>query len=65
VFWESVSYIIENPFHPSLKTHKLSGRLKNLYSFSVTFDIRIILYFTKDKPPKAVFIDFGSRDEVY
>ena len=55
VFWESVSHFIENPFHSSLKTHKLSGRLKNLDSFSVTFDIRIIFYFTKDKPPKAVF----------
>jgi mRNA-degrading endonuclease YafQ of YafQ-DinJ toxin-antitoxin module len=65
LFWDAVTVFIENPFHPSLKTHKLSGKLKNLFSFSVTFSFHVIFYFTSDKPPKAVFIDIGSHDEVY
>ncbi|MEG4228909.1 hypothetical protein QUA35_22900 [Microcoleus sp. N9_B2] len=50
-------------FEPSLKTHKLSGRLKEFWSFSVDCDERVLFYFTEDA--KAVFVDFGSHDEVY
>jgi addiction module RelE/StbE family toxin len=31
-----------NPFDPSLKTHKLEGRLKDKYSCSLTDDLRIV-----------------------
>lgn len=31
-----------NPFEPSLKTHKLSGKLKNCWNFSVEYDLRIV-----------------------
>ncbi len=36
LFWETVSLFIQDPYHPSLKTHKLAGNLKHLWSFSVT-----------------------------
>ncbi len=65
LFWEKVNVFIADPFFSSLKTHKLSGKLKELWSFSVDCDVRIVFYFTKDKPPKAVFIDIGTHDEVY
>jgi len=42
LFWESIALFIQDPFHPLLKTHKLSGNLKNLWSFSVTYDVRVI-----------------------
>ena len=32
----------ENPFDPSLKTHKLSGKLKELWSFSIEYNQRVI-----------------------
>jgi toxin HigB-1 len=53
----------DNPFDPSLKTHKLSGKLKNLWSFSIEYDRRVLFYFTDDG--KAVFVDIGNHDEVY
>jgi mRNA-degrading endonuclease YafQ of YafQ-DinJ toxin-antitoxin module len=28
LFWAAVSLFIQDPFHSSLKTHKLSGKLK-------------------------------------
>ena len=65
VFWKTVEVFIKNPFEPKLKTHKLSGNLKGLWSFSLGYDLRIVFYFTKDKPQKAVFVDIGTHDEVY
>jgi mRNA-degrading endonuclease YafQ of YafQ-DinJ toxin-antitoxin module len=54
---------ILDPFDPTLKTHKLSGKLKDLWSFSVGYDERVLFYFTENE--KAVFVDMGSHDEVY
>ena len=65
IFWKKVELFIDDPHNLQLKTHKLSGKLKDLWSFSVEYDIRVVFYFTKDKPPKAVFIDIGTHDEVY
>lgn len=52
-----------NPFEPSLKAHKLSGKLKDYWSFSLEYDQRIIFYFAE--PEKAVFVDNGTHKEVY
>jgi addiction module RelE/StbE family toxin len=62
-FWSEAELFIEDAHHPSLQTHKLTGKLKNLWSFSVEEDCRVIFYF--ESSSKAVFIDIGSHDEVY
>lgn len=62
-FWQKVEQFVINPFAQSLKTHKLSRKLKNLWSFSVEYDERALFYFTDDG--KAVFVDIGNHDEVY
>jgi mRNA-degrading endonuclease YafQ of YafQ-DinJ toxin-antitoxin module len=62
-FWQKLKQFTLDPFDPSLKTHKLSGKLKEYWSFSVDYDVRVLFYFTKDE--KAVFVDIGSHDEVY
>ncbi len=41
-FWQRTDLFIQDPFHPHLKTHKLSGKLKGLWSFAVEYDIRVI-----------------------
>lgn len=64
-FWLRMEIFIVDPFDNKLKTHKLSGRLKSLWSYSIDYDCRVVFYFTKDKPKKAVFIDVGTHDEVY
>jgi addiction module RelE/StbE family toxin len=64
LFWETVDLFINDPFHPKLKTHKLTGKLKDLWSYSVEYNIRVIFFF-EDNNTKAVFIDFGTHDEVY
>jgi len=64
-FWQAVEIFINDPFTTKLKTHKLSGKLKDLWSFSIEHDLRVVFYFTKDKPKRAVFVDIGNHDEVY
>ena len=64
LFWEKTGLFIENPFDHKLRTHKLSGKLKDLWSFSIDYDLRIIFFFEKNQS-KAVFVDFGKHDEVY
>lgn len=47
-------------FDPKLKTHKLSGKLKNQWSFSVNYQYRILFEFLPDD--QALFIDIGDHD---
>jgi mRNA-degrading endonuclease YafQ of YafQ-DinJ toxin-antitoxin module len=62
-FYQKLEQFTIDPFDPSLKTHKLSGKLKDFWSFSIDYDARVLFYFTGDE--KAVFVDIGSHDEVY
>lgn len=62
-YWQKLEQFISDPFEQSLRTHKLSGKLNELWSFSIDYDERVIFYFTDDGD--AVFVDIGSHDEVY
>ncbi len=62
-FWTKVEVFANDSFDPSLRTHKLSEKLKDLWSLSVEYDERVLFYFTDDG--NAVFIDIGNHDEVY
>jgi mRNA-degrading endonuclease YafQ of YafQ-DinJ toxin-antitoxin module len=62
-FWQRLEVFTDDPFEPSLKTHKLSGNLKESWSFSLDYDQRVVFYFTADG--NAVFTDIGTHDEVY
>jgi addiction module RelE/StbE family toxin len=62
-FWQKLELFTVDPYEPTLKTHKLSGKLKEFWSFSVDYDERVLFYFTEDE--NAVFVDIGSHDEVY
>jgi len=57
-----------DPFTPSLKSHKLTGQLNGLWSCTVAYDCRIIFSFKKDDvtgDDLIMLIDIGSHDEVY
>lgn len=62
-FWDKIDIFYENPFDIRLKTHKLTGKLKNLWSFSVDFDIRVIFNFESDN--LISFLDIGTHKDVY
>jgi mRNA-degrading endonuclease YafQ of YafQ-DinJ toxin-antitoxin module len=53
-----------NPDHPSLRLHKLHGKLSELYSVSINISYRICIDFIIDKD-QIIPIDIGTHDEVY
>jgi proteic killer suppression protein len=53
-----------NPKHPSLRLHKLSGKLSGLFSISVNMSVRVLIYFII-KEDLIVPVDIGSHDKIY
>jgi addiction module RelE/StbE family toxin len=62
-FWERLAIFQNQPFDPRLRTHKLSGRLKGLWSFAVDYDFRVVFTFLGDN--RALLVDIGTHKEVY
>jgi mRNA-degrading endonuclease YafQ of YafQ-DinJ toxin-antitoxin module len=60
---EKLQEFIRDPYAPSLKTHKLHGRLKDLWAFSLTHNLRIAFY--SMDASHVVFEDLGTHDEIY
>jgi mRNA-degrading endonuclease YafQ of YafQ-DinJ toxin-antitoxin module len=53
-----------NPYHPSLRLHKLQGKLRVYYSVSINMKYRVVIDFIiKDK--EIIPIDIGTHDAVY
>ncbi len=50
----------KNPFEPTLDTHKLHGRLKEFWSFSIGFKYRVIFEFAENDT--AHFHSVGNHD---
>ncbi len=53
-----------NPFDKSLKTHKLHGKLKELYACNLDYQYRIILSIVIIEN-QIYLVDIGTHDEVY
>ena len=49
----------ENPFHPRLNTHKLHGKLKDQWSFSIDGRYRILFEFDGSD---VIFLDAGNHE---
>ncbi|HLD60641.1 MAG TPA: type II toxin-antitoxin system mRNA interferase toxin, RelE/StbE family [Patescibacteria group bacterium] len=50
----------ENPLHPSLRLHRLQGKLKGLWSISITGGYRII--FEREPNGDILFVSIGKHD---
>lgn len=56
----------EDPFAPSLRTHKLKGELKDYWACSAGYDLRVVFRLGTSGGKKAVFLrTVGTHDEVY
>jgi addiction module RelE/StbE family toxin len=62
-FARALTQLADNPFEPRLRTHKLTGELSELWSFTVAYDCRVVFRFVDDK--HLVLLDIGTHDEVY
>ncbi|MDO8570884.1 MAG: type II toxin-antitoxin system mRNA interferase toxin, RelE/StbE family [Candidatus Daviesbacteria bacterium] len=57
---EREKIFIKDPFSLTLKTHKLSGELKEYWSFSITYQDRVMFRFVNDH--EVIFYRIGSHD---
>ena len=61
---KTIYLLSDNPYHPSLRLHRLKGKLKNFYSVSINIQYRIIIDFII-KDDTIILINIGGHDEVY
>lgn len=59
---KTIELFMSNPFDPSLKTHKLTGKLSHYWSFSIDYQIRILFEFIDEET--VGFIAMGTH-EIY
>jgi addiction module RelE/StbE family toxin len=65
---DRLQLLLSDPFHSSLKTHKLKGKLSGAWSCTVDYDCRIVFSFKENVDTlleEILLIDIGSHDEVY
>lgn len=53
-----------NPNHPSLRLHKLKGKLSELHSVSINISYRLTITFIIENN-SIIPINIGSHDEIY
>lgn len=62
-FSNRIELFLIDLYNPILNTHKLSGKLKDLWSFNVSGDIRVV--FDRSFGDVVVLEAIGSHSELY
>lgn len=61
---KTIELLEVDPFHSSLRLHKLQGKLRVYHSVSINMKYRVVIDFIiKDK--EIIPVDIGAHDEVY
>ena len=64
--FEVFTQLAEDPFHPALRTHKLTGTLSGSWACSAGYDLRVIFKTVKHAGKPAILLEtIGTHDEVY
>lgn len=53
-----------DPFHPSLRLHKLKGTLREYWSVSITMEYRVVIDFLV-QDNDIIPLNIGTHDDVY
>jgi mRNA interferase YafQ len=62
----TLTQLSEDPFHPSLKSHRLKGALAGSWACSVGYDLRIVFSFVRHSGSNAILLEsVGTHDEAY
>lgn len=61
---KTIEILEVDPFHPSLRLHKLQGKLHDFLSVSINMNYRIVIDFILTEH-EIIPIDVGTHDEVY
>ena len=60
-FDKKIAFFIDNPKNPSLKTHKLKGKLQTCLSFYLRDGYRVLFEFSETK--NINLLDIGPHDK--
>jgi mRNA-degrading endonuclease YafQ of YafQ-DinJ toxin-antitoxin module len=63
-YLKTLKLLEADPFHPSLRIHKLSGRLDGLHSVSINLSYRITLELMINES-EIIPVNVGDHDTVY
>jgi len=61
---KTIELLTIDPYHPSLRLHKLKGKLRVYYSVSINMKYRVVIDFVI-RDNEIILIDIGTHDEVY
>ena len=62
-FQQKLKLFKNEPFHPSLKTHSLTGSLEGSFAISINYEQRLLFKFLSET--KVALLDLGTHDDVY
>ena len=65
---QALRQLAEEPFHPSLHSHKLKGELAGVWACTADYDNRILFEFIQGSESDAeeiYLLTMGTHDEVY
>lgn len=65
---QTLRQLADDPYHPSLRSHKLKGALAGTWACRVTYDLRIIFEFVQNPESgqeEILLLTVGTHDEVY
>ena len=63
-YLKTLQLLALNPHHPSLRLHRLSGKLEAMYSVSINLSYRITLELLIQEG-QIIPVDVGDHDAVY
>ncbi len=64
----SLQLLVEDPFHPTLHSHKLKGKLAGSWACTVAYDYRILFELVENHESgeeEILLLTMGTHDEVY
>ena len=61
---KTIELLEVDPFHPSLRLHKLEGKLRIYHSISINMKYRVVIDFIM-KDNEIIPIDIGAHEDVY
>ena len=65
---QTLQQLAEDPFHPSLHSHKLKGELGGAWACTVDYNTRILFEFVRNADTdeeEILLLAMGTHDEVY
>lgn len=65
---QTLKALIQDPFHPQLRSHKLKGDLGGAWACTVSYDLRILFEFIQNQESgeeEILLLTIGTHEEVY